>query len=182
MPRSGGTLLYQLAEGKPNGFAKRSKRTGIVKSEICHDWMLDRCRRGSAIAIGSYRDIRDIIVSLQGFYNRRSIYRNSVARWSIEEVIEQDLQKIIDNFYRWNEVCRRWYCYETELFGKYDINDTLATIDRLRGWIGRKSLFTKGHISSSRGVSRWQEILTQGQLTMIYKVAGDWLKEYGYEV
>lgn len=182
LPRSGGTLLYHLSPGEKRGFAKKNKHTGVVKSESCLDWMLDRCRNKEAIAIGSYRDIRDIVVSLQAFYNRRSVYTGSIARWTIEEVIEQDLQRIIDNFYRWNEVCSKWYCYETELYGKYDINDTLERIETQTGWIGRKSLYTKTHISSGRGVSRWEEVLTHKHLQAIYEVAGEWLKEYGYKV
>lgn len=210
MPRSGGTLLYQLvseiaeaggiAQGR--GFAREGIRRGVVKSEECCQWMLDR----RPLAFGTYRDFRDIIVSLRDFYNRRSVVKGSIARWTVAEVVRDEGQKILDDYYCWRSVCDVWFRYENNLVDRileivpahlgvtlpladlkaikreYSLIRNIKRTQSQPRWIDTDTMLTQAHISETAGRSTWREELTQDEVNLIEELAGDWLIDHNYEL
>lgn len=215
MPRSGGTLLYQLtkeiaeysglATGK--GFPKERYKNGVVKTDTCDDWMIERVKSGQAIAFGTYRDFRDIVVSLQKFYTRRDKERfGKIKQWTVGGVLEYR-PDILDIYYRWQPLAT-WFRYEDSNFkrnaikeiskhlnvelthrdiqhiiDKYSRQANDNRIKKQKHWMdaGSGSMLTKIHISETRGRSTWREVLSKEDLAKIESIAGDWLKEHDYE-
>jgi hypothetical protein len=215
MPRSGGTLLYQLTKeiaergeiATGRGFAKERYHSGVVKTEFCEPWMIDRVRNGGAVAFGSYRDFRDVIVSLRGFYNRRDRIKRTPKAWTVQDVLDHR-PIILDSYYGWQRACRVWFRYEDENFAQNIVNDVcdilrvplmprqkrviieeysleanLRRTQTQKVWMeaGPGSMLTQGHISPTRGRSIWREVLSPHDLVLIDKVGGQWLREHGYE-
>lgn len=215
MPRSGGTLLYQLTKeivelnglGKGHGFPNEKYKSGVVKTDTCHPWMIDRVNRGEALAFGSYRDFRDIVVSLQKFYSNREQQRFGKTKvWSVSDVLTYR-PDILDIYYCWQPYAT-WFRYEGEDFtqnivntvsrqlrvsitpeqrqsiiGKYNLINNLDRIERQVSWMdaGTGSMLTKVHISDTRGRSTWRDVLSPDDLATVEAVSGDWLKEHNYE-
>jgi hypothetical protein len=214
MPRSGGTLLYQLTREiaeqgnitRGRGFAKEGITSGVVKTEFCEPWMIDRVRNG-AIAFGTYRDFRDIIVSLRGFYNRRDRVKRIPKKWTVQDVLDYR-PIILDSYYCWQRPCKVWFRYEDDNLAQYIVNDVsnllnvslsseqkqaivhkyslVANLRRTRQqkvWMeaGPGSMLTQEHISPTKGKSTWREVLSPDDLVLIDKVGGQWLREHGYE-
>lgn len=122
MPRSGGTLLYQIVKevaelgdlGRGRGFAKESYNSGVVKADTCQPWMTERVISGQAVAFGCYRDLRDVIVSLRTFYSRRSREKTGrPKRWTVRDVLDYR-GDLLDVYYCWREVCDTWFRYEDD--------------------------------------------------------------------
>jgi hypothetical protein len=213
MPRSGGTLLYQLTkeiaetsgicEGK--GFPKRRYRDGVVKTDTCESWMIRRVRSNKAIAFGTYRDFRDIVVSLRTFYNRRDRVKRVGKAWTVKDVLEYR-STILENYYCWQPYAT-WFRYEDEnlalnivekvsdflnvslsfaekqaIINRFSLTSNEERIGNQKVWMdaGGGSMLTKVHISPTRGKSTWQEVLSQEDLDKIMIVGEEWLKEHNY--
>lgn len=211
MPRSGGTLLYQLtkeiaeysglATGK--GFPKERYRDGVVKTEFCEPWMIERVKNDNAIAFGTYRDFRDVILSLRNFYNRREKIKGVKKVWTIEDVLRHR-DVILDSYYGWKDYCSIWFQYEQDnldeeivdnisaslniqlpdlrkalIINKYSKENNLKRIQtqKVSMEAGNGSMLTKWHIGQP---TNWREELTQKEIEMIESVGGDWLREHGY--
>lgn len=212
VPRSGGTLLYQLTKEiaelgdicKGRGFAKESITSGVVKTEFCEPWMIDRVKNG-ALAFGSYRDFRDIIVSLQGFYNRRERIKGIKKRWTIDDVLSHR-PVILESYYGWEEYAT-WFRYEQGNFAycvtsavsdclnvqlstiqkqaiifKYNLDNNTRRVkqQKIPMDAGAGSMLTKWHISPTKGQSTWREALSQSDIDKIEYVGNEWLREHGY--
>ncbi len=211
MPRSGGTLLYQLTKEiagqkgiRGKGFAKRKIKRGVVKADRCEGWMIERINNG-ALAFGTYRDFRDVIVSLRTFYTRRSQAKGRGRQWTVKDVLEY--RPNILEVYRCWQPYAMWFRYEddnlalnivenvTDFLGvslssieKQAIIDKYSLVSnekRIRGqnvWMeaGDGSMLTKIHISPTRGRSTWREALSREDLVRVEAIGGNWLKEYGY--
>lgn len=214
MPRSGGTLLYQLTKEiceqndicRGRGFPNRKYKSGVVKTDTCQPWMINRVKNG-ALAFGTYRDFRDIVVSLQKFYTRRSKERLGIdEEWSIERVLGYRAS-ILDIYYCWQPYAA-WFRYEDldftanivngvsrileieitpeqrqAIIGKYNLVGNLKRIKQQKPWMeaGGGSMLTKIHISSTKGLSTWRKVLSKEDLKKVMAVGGEWLKEHGYE-
>lgn len=212
MPRSGGTLLYQLVKEiaesnnicKGRGFPKEKYKSGVVKTDTCQPWMIDRVKNDGALAFGTYRDFRDIIVSLQKFYTRRSSERfNKPKQWSVDDVLKHR-PDILDIQRCW-EPHATWFKYEDDSFqcqivkqvskqlgvtsdiwaiiDKYSRQANDQRIKQQKQWMdaGTGSMLTRIHISDTRGRSVWREVLSQEDLAKVETVGDDWLRKYGYE-
>lgn len=214
MPRSGGTLLYQLTKeiaeisgkAKGRGFAKQGITSGVVKTEFCEQWMIERVING-AQAIGSYRDFRDVILSMRDFYNRREQMQKTGKVWTIEDALRHR-SEILDSFYCWRKHCNLWFRFEDENYvdkilnvapqvigitlteqqkeaikEKYSLENNQKHIRKMKPKMdaGPGRMLTKWHISPTCGKSRWQRELTQNEIEMIENVGGEWLRQYGYE-
>ena len=211
MPRLGGTLLYQLtkeiaeysglATGK--GFPKERYKDGVVKTEFCEPWMIERVKNDKAIAFGTYRDFRDVILSLRNFYNRRELIKNTGKVWTIQDVLGHR-DKILSSYYGWQHNAT-WIRYEhgnladrivnnvsfvlgvrlsnrqkREFIDKYSKENNLKRIQtqKVNMEAGNGSMLTKWHIGKP---TNWREELTQKEIEIIELVGGDWLREHHYE-
>lgn len=215
MPRSGGTLLYQITREiaehgnlcRGRGFAKESYTNGVVKADVCQPWMVDRVKAGRAIAIGSYRDLRDIIVSLRTFYSRRARIKGPKKEWTVRDVLDYR-GDLLEVYYCWRQVCDTWFRYEDadypmtvadgvaqklnvslspeqkrSIVDKYDLTANERRIANQKHWMdaGPGSMLTRVHISPTRGTSTWKDVLSREDLALIEKFGGDWLREHGYK-
>ena len=213
MPRSGGTLLYQLIREiaetggicKGRGFPKEKYRSGVVKTDTCQPWMIERVKR-EAFAFGTYRDFRDIVVSQQKFYTRRSFARLDRRQWTIDDVLEYrpDILKI---YYCWQPHAT-WFKYEDiglartiidtvsdtlnvslsfeqkrDMVAWYSLEANEKRIEKQKVWMdaGSGSMLTKIHISPTHGKSTWKEALSKKDLVKVEAIGDDWLKEHGYK-
>jgi len=207
MPRSGGTLLYQITKeiceqagiAGGRGFAKPSVKSGVVKTEFCEPWMIDK----KDFAFGTYRDFRDVILSLRNFYNRRDAIKNTVPSWTIEDVLRYR-NVIIKSFNGWEEHAV-WIRYEqnnlaqvmadtvasrlnvelsdvekTAIIEKYSKENNRQRIKKQKVDMeaGNGSMLTRWHIGNP---TNWQSELTPQEVKAIEQAGGDWLKEYGYK-
>ena len=213
MPRSGGTLLYQLVKEiaetggvcKGRGFPKERYRNGVVKTDTCQPWMIKRIKKG-ALAFGTYRDFRDIIVSLRTFYTRRAFARYDRKKWTVDDVLAYR-SNILDVYYCWQPHAT-WFKYEDvglirtiidtasnalsvrlsfeqkrDMVSWYSLEANEKRIKNQSVWMdaGSGSMLTKIHISSTRGRSTWEEALSKEDLAKVEAIGGDWLKEHGYK-
>lgn len=213
MPRSGGTLLYQLIKEiaayrdiKGRGFPKKRFKNGVVKTEFCEPWMIQRVENNQAIAFGTYRDFRDVIVSLRDFYNRRERVKGVKKVWTVADVLEYR-SVILESYYCWQSHAT-WFKYEDEnlalnivnnisdfldvslsfkekqvIIGKYSLSSNEKRMRQQKVWMeaGSGSMLTQAHISPTRGKSTWREVLSMSDLHKIMMVGSDWLKEHSYE-
>lgn len=213
MPRSGGTLLYQLVKEiaetgnvcKGRGFPKEKYKSGVVKTDTCQPWMIERVKKG-ALAFGTYRDFRDIVVSLRTFYTRRAFARYDRKRWTVDDVLRYR-HNILETYYCW-QPCATWFQYEDvglartiidtvsdalnvslsfvqkrDMVSWYSIKANEKRIEKQKAWMdaGSGSMLTKIHISETRGKSTWKEALSKEDLAKVMTVGGGWLKEHGYK-
>lgn len=213
MPRSGGTLLYQLTKEiaefggicKGRGFPKERYQSGVVKTDTCQPWMIERVKSGEAIAFGTIRDFRDIVVSLVGFYNRRALARGPKRTWTVDDVLKYRAN-ILDIHYCW-QPWATWFQYESPYLSQSIVDEVSKIlgvsldsgqkgyilvrnslkaneerIKRQKAWMdaGPGSMLTKIHISPTRGKSTWRKVLSKSDLEKIMAIGGDWLRENGY--
>lgn len=213
-PRSGGTLLYQLTREiaelgglcQGRGFAKAGYTSGVVKADVCQNWMVHRVQTGQARAFGSYRDLRDVIVSLRTFYARRAEAKGPPKKWTVRDVLDYR-GDMLEVYYCWRKVCGTWFRYEDEdyaatvidgvsrrlgvllsieqkqaIMSKYSLSANAQRIIDQKHWMdaGGGSMLTKIHISPTLGRSTWRESLSEDDLSLVYEFGGEWLKEHGY--
>lgn len=145
MSRSGGTLLYQLLKllvemrdiGLGVGFPMNTNYDVephyeflVLKTERYYDDYADAIKSGAALAVGTWRDPRDVAASLLRFYCNRECFRKSefdandklIREATVEEVdVEQvwteyalpALRDAIDWFSSWEALDPYLSCYES---------------------------------------------------------------------
>jgi len=74
MSRSGGTLQFQIVREIMARYAPNVK---VTKNEIYREKVSASIDNDSNKGVGIYRDFRDVVVSLRGFYTRRAKYYKS---------------------------------------------------------------------------------------------------------
>lgn len=218
MSRSGGTLQYQWVKeliesyelGGGVGFPEGTwaiKGVSVFKTEQCQAWMTKMISEGEAVGVGTYRDPRDVAVSLMHFFKERYKH-NEEYKWtgSFEEVISTHLPAAIKWQGLWEQVPGiLWQPYEMimespllcvmqiagflslssehapSIVEKYSLDRNVRRQRGIDGWIDRwNSMLTKEHISPRRGRSTWETALTREQVNQVEASCKDWMKDHGY--
>lgn len=225
MLRSGSTLQYQIVSEliethgygyrmpyyppekhsliltEPPEFGMRTFKTHIL-SEFIRKAYLD----GHAIVVYTYRDIRDVIASLQKKYNTK--YDRKTLKNIVTELIEQDKQwrefeyiyitnyeKMVINL---KEEIRNhakflgincdesfisfladYLSYNSQIIRlKNTKSDDFIHIDEYNIY-NKWSLIHKNHFQGGK-IGRFKEELEKWQINLIEDIAGLWLQERGY--
>jgi len=210
MSRSEGTHQYQIAAevvsrlgiGKGVGFGTNLHKSldgegwVVCKKEKPESWMVD----AATMAIGIYRDPRDVVCSFMRWRGEQGKYDN------FEDALEETIRAVLW-FMQWEPLCDYVSYYElfnaayeariiSSLFGKrlsindakeiaelYTIEKNRETMNYLRAeghWMDPHSMLTAAHIGSEGGRSVWREVLTESQVDQIEYELGFWMETHGY--
>lgn len=213
MRRSGSTVAFQiaiaLAGGYDNSYGFMDISLGpnlpenldfdgvkVVKTHRYQPQLLDDIRAGRCFVINTYRDPRDIAVSMMKFQDRtfdevmeRGLVKHSVYHQQLwEENVSfnrhdaryedwnQDLGSLIRIIARTADI---------EVSDK-DVDSMACYFSSARNRIRasravnmRRDLLSPGHITDGR-VGQWQGQLSRQQLRQIYEFAGDWMRNRAY--
>lgn len=71
-----------------------------------------------------------------------------------------------------------------EIAAEYSVVKNIERMAKIDGWWQpRRTLLTREHISPLRGKPGiWKDVLTQEQVMVVERIAGDWLVSHGYEL
>jgi len=216
MSRSGGTAQYQIAteivetyalgSGAAHGPIEDRGTTPsvVVKKEPAHEWAIDMVKNGRAIAIGIYRDPRDVTVSLMKFLKARGKGDHTFARsrWSWENAILW--------WKKWEPLCAHVARYEDVHPGGWGKEaEEIASVigieledgeaeriarkwclerNKIRQgqnvqWLERRTMLVRAHVSETLGESVWRDVLTKEQAMQVEDFAGaKWMEEHGYSL
>lgn len=206
----GQRIEYVKPEDFPNIKAEYSNYNGykIFKSHILTETIKAELLKGNALGVYSYRDIRDVVVSL--------MKKNNVS-FNINKT-KEITERYLAHYYQWMEVKEYLYIAQYENFYNnleveidtvahflnlevpYKLKKELAeflNIDNQKELIAsssdenltkvdnnqfnKKYLLHTNHIYSG-GVNQWKTQLSAHQLVQVEIVAYNWLLLHGYEV
>lgn len=214
MSRSASTLQYLLVTElmKPYGWQglgqrhKRDRKQVITKSEACRPWMAQMVRERRARAVTVRRDVRDVVVSLMKWLQRRQQYVRDGREGTFDEAM-RSLPRILAQYTQWAEIAcyvvqyeKAWANWEPEVLSMAqaldipctperareiaDLHDLKANIGKqqwIHGWFDVETGLTREHIGPDAGKpGQWQETLSRAQVRRIEDLAGNWLLENGY--
>ena len=224
MGRSGGTAQYQMVKalverkglGKGDGFgihydsAQRPAHWVVVKSEYATKWM-EPVKRGYGVAIGIYRDPRDVAASMMEFRRRKGELGFRERGWTFDQHIIPGFQEVMDRWRAWESVVAYAVAYEQaiqewpyvvmqmaqvlgieilpgeaiDIASEWCIQRNAARCDGMEQWIdSNDTMLTKAHVGERRGmVGRWKHDLTTEQAAQIEDIAGKgWMVGHGYSL
>lgn len=219
MSRSAGTLQYQLvkhlveqyADGKGCGSLMnveehRRKKFIVVKKEPFVP--LENIPFDDIYLAATYRDARDVAVSLFGYRYRKAIFSNStLPMW--KNVLDE-FESVISWISKWEAAGAAMFRYEDyfpdkwssmvskiardleidmgpntarDICYQYTRKRNIERMQHIRGWMDMAdSMLTKEHISPNIGKPcQWENLLPKEVLGSVNEIAGEWLKEHGYD-
>lgn len=205
--KGGGEVHYATSiESSGSGFV-------VVKTEPCQDWKAAAVRTGAAKAVNIYRDCRDVVVSLMRFFRLQREWIPKHPRSPKFDAITADCHIIaLDNQVKWESLPGihssryedfwpdKWHeevmriaehlnisiseKEAKEIAAEYSVVKNIERMAKVDGWWQpRRTLLTRGHISSRQGEpGTWKNVLTPEQVMIVERIAGDWLVSHGYEL
>lgn len=225
MSRSGGTAQYQMVNelverhrgGKAGGFGihylpeHRPNQWITVKVERAAQQWIRAVRDGRGIALGIYRDPRDVAASLMEFRKNQAALGYAKHRdGSFGDVLE-DICDAMEWWKAWEKLVTYAIAYETasknwpaavvSMAMALGIKiDGAEAIDIATNWCvqrneercagmdvwmgGKRTMLTRGHIGKNRGmIGRWQHELLDEQVRLVEQIAGrEWMVSHGYRL
>lgn len=218
MNSSAGTLLYRVTsdlvelsgsgyrigffefDNAKNYIEQARDRYIVGKTAICHSWAQVLMLTHNAVAVGTYRDPRDIAISRLYRRKRRALGNSLPA-------IIQRLDVAIKDQMCWESLGAMFFKYEDYWPNMEQVAEKVAhhiglpvsegLIDRVEsrntleeskkivadGAYDKKTLMVTGHISKYDGMpGTWVDKMLPEQANYIYERHKDWMIEHGYEL
>lgn len=225
MIRSGSTLQYQIVKhlvegdlgGTALGFLEASEidvrlaevESGpeprfpcVVKSHVCTAGIRERLRNGTAAALYTYRDIRDIVVSgsrnfripVDEFISGRLLDQaigESYLWTSCPAVSSASFEFLMGDMAAWIRGMMAFLGIAVdeqrvgELVAAYSIARQRermknATHTDMQGFsVDPETLLHRDHIDRA-AIGGWREVLSGKQVAAIERIAGDWMADQAY--
>lgn len=212
MSRSGSTVQYQITKeiaeshvlsvGMGFGIGFKGE-DAVIKTEPPKQHLIRLVEEDVAIAIGIYRDPRDVAASLMK-------WREKKGKDGSFEGVTEEWQNAIIWWNAWEPLCSyrskyenvhpdKWYLEvlgiadilgvkmnvtEARLIAKkWSIKRNLARQEKQSRWMDFGTMLTEAHVSDTMGMSVWRDVLTDEQAHQVIEFAGeDWMKEHGYSI
>lgn len=226
MSRSAGTAQYQMVKdlverhelGGGDGFGMHhypGKRPGelvVVKIERASSKWMKAVQEGRGVALGIYRDPRDVAVSLMEFRGRQAeLWPRKQGNGSTFGDILPDLCDAVEWWQAWEPLCSYMVPYEMavmnwprevvqiatvlgieidgmeamDIAARWCIYRNVQRCEEQERWISSNdTMLTQAHIGHRMGViGRWRHELSKAQARLVELVAGeDWMEAHGYSL
>ena len=226
MSRSAGTAQYQMVKalverhdlGRGVGFGihfdpdKRTKETLVVKVERAMPKWMRAVEQNRAIALGIYRDPRDVAASLMEFRARQSeLWPRAEDRDGTFGDILVDLCDAVAWWKAWEPLCSYMVPYEMavmnwpreivqmagvlgiettgseamEIAAEWCVYRNAQRCDEQVQWIDSgNTMLTRAHVGRRMGtIGRWRDELGGAAARLVEQIAGrDWMQEHGYSL
>lgn len=212
MRRSGSTVAFQIAIALAGGYDSNLGftdvslgpnlpetipiTTKVVKTHSYQPHLQDDIRAGRVCVINTYRDPRDITVSMMNFQKRP--FHEVMQRGLVKHAVHH--QQLWEKSVSANRHDARYEDWNQDLGSLVHIVARAAGIevsdkkaDKLADMFSsernrirashavnmRRDLLSPGHITDGRE-GQWQGQLSGQQLEQIYEFAGDWMRDRAY--
>ena len=226
MSRSAGTAQYQMTRalverhglGGGDGFGmhyypgKRPDKWVVVKVERAMPKWLEAVRDGRGVALGIYRDPRDVAASLMEFRRRQAeLWPRAEERDGTFGDILPDLCDALEWWKEWEPLCSYMVPYEMavmnwprevvhmaaalgietdgmeaiEIAADWCVQRNAQRCEEQKQWISSNdTMLTRAHVGTRMGaIGRWREDLSDAAARLVEQIAGrDWMQAHGYSL
>lgn len=208
MRRSGSTVAFQIAyhmlgddKKYPLGYTEKPEILNgngvyIAKTHTFLPHLVDEVAKGNLRVITTYRDPRDIAVSIMNLRQcsfDEVIHGNGIKHAIHEQTCWEEVEGCVHMKYEY------WYhdltklifpiataCEEYLTRGMAMALARHLSLERNKERAAkadniRPDMLFPGHITSG-AVGQWKHVLDQDELDQIYDIAGEWMHRHGYKI